>query len=337
MQVDGESIPFQRPANELLLFPDYPHNFDAWEIDRQTLSLGVADARKAAVTVESSGPLCASVAFQRPLGKKSAVTIRYRLDAGDSALSIAYDIDWQDEHTLLKAVFPTGFLGRDARFGAPFGSVKRPQLGGTSAAEAMWEVPASRWAVVADDSESEGFFMVTESKYGFSCRDGALGLSLVRSAKITCEERGDKRGSHPEALRRTLAPHVFSDIGSHHIAIAIGKFDPQSPREEHPAALADLLFTPPLEYRGAAADCGFLELTGGDSLQPAWAVPDGPGKWTLRLHETLGRSGEATLHLKKGFRARRVDLSGKPCKGKIARNRIPFSPYKVVSVEISAG
>ena len=336
MQVDGEAIPFQRPANELLLFPDYPHNFDAWEIDRQTLSLGVTDARKAAVTVESPGPLRASVAFRRPLGKMSAVTIRYRLDAGDSALRIEYDLDWQDEHTLLKAVFPTGFLGRDARFGAPFGSVKRPQLGGTSAAEAMWEVPASRWAVVADDSESDGFFVVTESKYGFSCRDGAIGLSLVRSAKITCEERGDKRGSHPEALRRTLAPDVFSDIGSHHIAIAIGKFDPAAPREEHPAALADLLFTPPIEYRGAAADCGFLGLSGGDSLQPAWAVPAGPGKWTLRLHETLGRSGEATLHLKNGFRARRVDLSGKPAKEKIARNRIPFSPYKVVSIEISA-
>lgn len=334
--VDGQPVPFRRPANELVLFPDHPHQFDAWEIDRQTLSLGVADVRPAAATVESAGPLQAVVAFRRPLGKTSSVTVRYRLVAGDPVLRIEYDLDWQEEHTLLKAVFPTEFLGRDARFGAPFGSVKRPQLGGTPAAEAMWEVPASRWAVVGDDSESAGFFVVTEAKYGFSCRDGALGLSLVRSAKITSEDRGFKRGSHPEPLRRTLAPNVLSDIGRHRIPIAVGAFDPGAPREEHPAALADLLFTPPLEYSGEALDCGFLGITGGDSLQPAWAMPCGPGKWTLRLHETLGRSGEAALHLKTGLKARRVDLSGKPTREKIVGGRIRFSPYKVIGVEISS-
>lgn len=335
LAVDGEEVPFKRPANEFVLFPEYPHQFDAWDIDRQALSLGVADVRAAAATVESAGPLRAVVAFRRPLGKKSSVTVRYLLGAGDSALGIEYDLDWQEEHMLLKAVFPTGFLGRDARFGAPFGSVKRPQLGGTPAAEAMWEVPASRWAVVCDDSESAGFFVVTEAKYGFSCRDGALGLSLVRSAKITNEDRGFKKGSHPEPLRRTLAPHIVSDIGRHRIPIAIGAFDPGAPREEHPAALADLLFTPPLEYSGQALDGGFLGLTGGDSLQPAWAVPSGPGKWTLRLHETLGRSGEATIQLKNGLKARRVDLSGNPTKEKIVGGRIRFSPYKVIGVEIS--
>jgi alpha-mannosidase len=335
LEVDGEMVPFQGAANELFLFPDHPHQFDAWEIDRQTMSLGVADSQTASGTIEASGPQHSSIAFHRPLGKKSSITIRYLLDAGESALRIEYDLDWQEEHVLLKAVFPTDYLGRDARFGAPFGSVKRPQLSGSPLAEAMWEVPASRWAVVCDDSESAGFFVVTEAKYGFSCREGSLGLSLVRSAKITNEDRGFSRGSHPEPLRRTLAPNVLSDIGRHRISIAIGKFDPDAPREEHPSALADLLFTPPLEYSGRAVDCGFLGLTGGDSLQPAWAIPAGPGKWILRLHETLGRHGETTLHLHKGFKARRVDLQGKPTKEKIVANRLRFSPYKVISVEIS--
>lgn len=335
LRVDGAPVPFRHPANQLILFPEHPHQFEAWDIDRQSLTLGVADDRKATATIQNSDPLSTSISYRRPLGKMSSVTIRYRLEAGDSALRIEYDLDWQEEHMLLKAVFPTEFLGRDARYGAPFGSVKRPQLGGTPAAEAMWEVPASRWAVVGDDSESEGFFVVTEAKYGFSCRDGALGLSLVRSAKITNEDRGDKRGSHPEPLRRTLSPHVLSDIGAHRIVIAVGKFDPDAPREEHPAARAELLSAPLLEYSGRPVDCGFLGLAGGESLQPVWAAPAGPGKWILRLHETLGRSGEAVLQLKKGFQARRVDLSGKPTKEKITGNRLRFSPYKVISVEVS--
>ena len=45
-------------------------------------------------------------------------------------------------------------------------------------------MPASRWAAVADETEHEGLFVVTEASYGFSCRDGELGLSLVRSAAV---------------------------------------------------------------------------------------------------------------------------------------------------------
>jgi alpha-mannosidase len=337
LAVDGVRVPFEKPANEFILFPERPHAFPAWDIDRQALSLGKADARKAEATVSVGDAFHAEVAFARPLGKASHVTTRYRLAAGSPVLEIVYDLDWHEEHALLKAVFPTAFLGRDARFAAPFGSVRRPQLGGSVSAEAMWEVPASRWAVVSDDSESEGFYVVTEAKYGFSCRDGQLGLSLVRSAAITNEDRGQKRGSHPEPIRRTLSPQVVSDIGRHRIVVGIGRFDPSAPRHEHPSALADTLFTPVQSYVGGAMDAGFLGLEGGDSLQPVWAKPLAPGKWVLRLHETLGRSGGAGLRLADGWTARQVDLSGKPIgSGKTIR-RILFSPYKVVSVEISRG
>jgi len=335
LAVDGVRVPFQKPANEFYLFPERPHAFPAWDIDRQALSLGKADPRKAAVSVNDADPLRGEVAFTRPLGAKSTVTVHYRLAAGGAALEILYSIDWQEEFMLLKALFPTAFMGGSARFGAPFGSVRRPQLGGALSAEAMWEVPASRWAIVSDDSETEGFSIVTEAKYGFSCRDGSLGLSLLRSAEITAEARGHTRGGHPEPIRRTLSPHLVSDIGHHEIAIAIGRFDPAAPRHEHPAALAEILFTPVLEYAGGPRDCGLLGLDGGASLQPVWARPLAPGRWVLRLHETLGRSGEARLSLAKGWRARRVDLSGNPVGRAKSIRVIPFSPYKVVSIEIS--
>lgn len=328
LQIDGRSLPFTGPANELVLHPEHPHFFEAWDIDRQALSLGRADSRKARAEVLRNG-----VAFHRPLGKKSHLTVHYTLEPGSPVLRIAYDLDWQEPHMLLKAVFPTGFLGRDARHGAPYGSVRRPQLGGSLSAEAMWEVPTSRWSIVTDDNESEGLFLATEAKYGVSCREGVLGLSLVRSAKITAEERGHRRGAHPEPLRRTLAPHVVSDIGRHSISIAIGRFHAHAPRAEHPAALADLLFTPPVEYRGPARSCGFLGLEGGDSLQPAWAMPVAKNRWVLRLHETLGRSGTARLRLAPGWSARRVDLSGTPL-GPTSTS-VRFSPYKIVSLEIA--
>lgn len=334
LKVDGVPVPWTGPANELWLYPDHPHRFEAWEIDRQTLSLGRPEVRPADAVVQAVSPGRATLEFSRPLGRRSRVTVRYTLEAGQPVLGIAYELDWQEENTLLKAVFPTGFNGHDARFGAPFGSARRPQAGGSLASEAMWEVPMSRWCVVSDDAESEGFFVVTEAKYGASCRNGTLGLSLVRSALITSEDRGARAGSHPETIRRTLSPHVCSDIGTHHIALAVGRFDPASPRAEQPAALADILFTPPLPYRGGPVSCGFLGLDGGESLQPSWAQPEEGGAWVLRLHETLGRSGTVRLRAAPGWRLSRVDLSGKR-RGALPGGKLAYRPYEVVSVQFA--
>jgi len=330
--IDGRDQPFTAQANTFVICPDHPHFYEARDIDRQALALGKVDHRKADVAINADA---GDVAFTRPLGKNSRVTVRYRLDPGSPVLRVAYNIDWQEPHTLLKTIFPTSYLGHDARFGTPFGSVRRPQLPGSQTDEARWEVPASRWAVVTDDAESAGFAVITEAKFGFSSRDGLLGLSLVRSAKITGEERGAIRSAHPESIRRTTAPHVCSDIGQQHIEIALGRFDPHAPREEQPAALAELLFTPPVSYRGPACASGYLGLKGGESLQPVWAKPLAPGQWVLRLHETLGRSGSAQLQLSPGWTAQRVNLCGQTFLPPIKGQRIDFKAYQIVSLHLS--
>ena len=329
--VDGVATPFTAPANELWLYPDQPHRFEAWEIDRHTLSIGRVERRPARVSIESPGAGRAGILFTRPLGQKSQIAIRYTLEAGQPVLGIEYELDWQEKATLLKAVFPTAFTGRDARFGSPYGSVGRSQSGGDPSSEALWEVPMSRWCALTDDGESEGFFLVTEAKYGVTCRHGCMGLSLVRSALITSEDRGAKAGSHPETIRRTLAPSLFSDIGQQRIALAVGRFDPMAPRAEQPAALADILFTPPIVYRGGPVSCGFLGLQGGESLQPSWAKPEPDGAWVLRLHETLGRRGTVHVQAAPGWHLTRVNLSGES-RGSLKRGTLSFRPYEVISI-----
>jgi alpha-mannosidase len=333
ISVDGTPIALSGPGNELILFPDFPHIFEAWDIDREALSLGKPDHRKAAGRVLTSHPLRSEIVFERLLGKSSHIAVHYILEAGSPVLQMEYHISWHEPNALLKAAFPTRYLGRHARFGTPYGSVRRPQLGGDIQAEAMWEVPGSRWAAVTDDCESAGLFVVTAAKYGFACRDGTLAPSLVRSARITMEERGAVRGTHPESIRRTMSPNVLSDIGNHRITMAIGRFDPAAVREEQPAALAEIQFTPAIEYSGPARDCGFIGIEGGESLQPAWAVPGKQRSWVLRLHETLGRSGSARVLLAENFTAQQVDLSGNPIGPK--GTTIEFRAYQIVSLKIS--
>lgn len=324
--VDGQSVAMAQPLGGLVVYPDHPHAYPAWDIDRATLANPHPVTSAATVTLESAEDDVAVLAFAKPVTEKSSVVIRYRLEAGASALQVEYDLDWQDYDTLLKVLFPTDYQGRNARYGHPYGSVLRSQQPGEERDEAQWEVCASRWAAVCDDTERDGLYVVTQDKYGFTCRAGVLGLSLVRSAGVTNE-----RDNRP--IRRTLWEHPVSDIGRHQIRIALGAYRADLPRAEQPAALADLLYTPAVAYEGGAISTGLVGLDGGDSLQPAWVKPLADGSFVLRLHETLGQRGVLRLALREGWSATAVDLLEKPTNADLS-DGLAYGPYQLISVRI---
>ena len=330
----AEKIPLSRPLGSLVVYPDMPHLFEAWEIDLQTLSLGKAVETSAKATVSGGGAFERTVEFRRKIGAASEIVARYRLDAFQPVLHIEYEIDWHEERTLLKALFPTAFDGRMARFGAPFGSVLRSQQAGPSRDEAMFEGAASRWAIVSDDSESAGLAVITEAKYGFSCREGTLGVSLLRSPSVTGEDPDHKRLFLP-TLRRGGARPQFSDQGTHLIKLALAFHGPSQPRAHLAPALAETLFTPPIACPTATVDAGLLAIEGGESLIPCWAKPadDGNG-WILRLHETLGRRGKARLKLRGGIEGSRLTLA-EDSAGTRINGALEFSPYELISVRIA--
>ena len=324
LSVDGRKVAIKDPLAQLMVFPDHPHAFEAWELDRSTLSEGRLVTGKVLSTEVASTADSASLVFVRMVTEHSKATIRYRLDVDASVMRIEYTIDWQDGDVLLKVLFPTAYNGASARFGGPYGSLLRSQQPGQPYDEAQWEVPGSRWAVVQDDGGQEGFFVVTEAKYGWSCRTGTLGLSLLRSAKIPTGEDGGSRVSATVDVK-------YSDVRTHHIRLAVGLFDPAAPRAELPATLADSLFTPVLPYTGEPIDAGLVDVQGGRSLIPSWAKPEGPASWTLRLHETLGHRGAASLLLKPGWVAHQVDLSGSTVASDAPVRRFTYEPYQMVS------
>ncbi|MEI9999995.1 MAG: glycosyl hydrolase-related protein [Verrucomicrobiota bacterium] len=174
--------------------------------------------------------------------------------------------------------------------------------------------------------------MITEAKYGFSCREGALGVSLLRSPHVTGQDPGHGRLSRRRCGRGPARPD-HSDHGRHVIRLALAAHTPALPREHLAPTLADTLFTPPLAYRGAAVSAGLLGLDGLASVVPAWAKPaaDGEG-WILRLHETLGRRGPVKLRLAEGRQAYRTDLSEATVPRRV--REIAVRPYELVSVHV---
>ena len=312
---------------QLVLYPDHPHAFDVWDIDRSTLSLGQPVEREVDGLIALNDG-CAEAKYRMPLGEKSQIEICYRIRPFSRVLEIEIELDWQDPETLLKLHFPTGYNCSDARYGLPFGSIRRSQQPGQIHDEAQWEVAGSRWATVSDDGETEGLFVVTRENYGWCCSQGNLGLSIVRSPQPPTRSR---IGVETEAG----AKDIYSDIGRHSFSLAVGYQTASTSREEQPAALAEALYAPCLALNSQSKSAGFLGLSGGESLIPYWAMPLGEKGWVLRLHETLGRSGEAYINLEAGFNAYRTDVYGNSPENSAPLSLVEFKPYEVISVLIT--
>jgi alpha-mannosidase len=318
LALSDEPLALTRAAG-FILYHDSPANFDAWDIDHYTLAAGQPVATQLRLAVIESGPLRARLQAESPIGERSRLVVDYVLEADSRYLRTEIRVDWHESNRLLKFHIPTAYRGRWARFGCPFGSIQRPQLPGVSADEAMWEVPASRWAAVTDEG-GNGLAVLTEAKHGFSCRDGDLGLSLLRSPKV---------------------PDANADMGAHSIRFAMGRHEPiTTATVTSTAAAADALFAPILLVEKGAVVSPPFELANLGTLAPSWIVPTRRGDgFILRLHETIGAAGVARLHLRRTPRS--VDLVdflerriGRPPRRRERTFDIPYQPYQVLSVRV---
>lgn len=319
LTIDGMPLPLVAPAG-LRLFHDEPAHYDAWDIDHATSRLGLPLADPGTLSVVASGPLRAIVRGSVAIGNGSSATIDYIVDAGEDLLRVEISVDWRERHRLLRYHLPTGFTGPNARYGLPFGAIDRPQIRGTERDEAMWEVPGSRWAAVLDGSGQEGLAILTEAKFGFACREGDLGLSLLRSP------------THPDEE---------ADQGRHVIRFAIGRYravgDADAPCT---AAAADAAFAPVVSAAGGKPVAAPFTLGDCGSLVPSWVLPSADGKgYIVRFHETAGRSGAVVLELAEDVkRVDSVDFLENvlaPVRRQGRRCRIAYGAYQIVSIRVT--
>ena len=316
--IDGREQRLTAPAG-LMMYHDRPGNFDAWDIDHYSRGTGKPVADKLTLTVIEKGPARAVIRGTGMAGK-SPISIDYVLEAGARHLMVVIAIDWQEEHQLLKYHVRTDYLGRWARFGTPFGSIQRPQLPGVQSDEAMWEVPGARWAAVTDE-DGTGLALLSAAKYGYSCREGDLGLTLLRSPR---------------------EPDPTADIGKHTMVFAVGEHRAVSePTAASTAVAADTLFTPTVVVAGGALNPAPFSFEDLGTLAPSWVLPasDGAG-YIIRLHETNGSTGVAVLHLaNRPASITRVDFLEAKFPGELRKADthtwlVPYKPYEVISILI---
>jgi alpha-mannosidase len=173
-----EAIAAGSCGNQLQAFHDLPKSWDAWNIDadyqQQPYDLGPATS----VRLIEAGPLRATVRVEHAT-KASHFVQDIILYAGVDRVEVANDIDWHEQHILLKAAFPLAASGPNATYEIPYGTIERPTTRNNSFEKARFEVPAIQWADLGDGQH--GFSLLNNSKYGYDAKDNVLRLTLLRS------------------------------------------------------------------------------------------------------------------------------------------------------------
>jgi alpha-mannosidase len=165
-------------GNLLQLHHDDPANWDAWDIDLSYRDSVTDLLELAAQEVELTGPLRASVRFTRRFGG-STLWQRMVLDAGSRVLRFETDVDWQEEHKLLKVAFPVAVRSARATYEIQFGHVERTTHTNTSWDLARFEVCAHRWADLGE--AGYGVALLNDCKYGYDILGSVMRLSLLRA------------------------------------------------------------------------------------------------------------------------------------------------------------
>lgn len=201
LEAGREVIAPEARGNLFQIHPDLPLNFDAWDIDLYYKEQGSDLRGLDRMEIIESHPLRAKVRIERSFGK-SRIVQEIVLSADSRRLDFVTEVDWQEEHRLLKVAFPVDILSPRATYEIQFGHLERPTHYNTSWDLARFEVCAHKWA---DLSEADyGVALLNDCKYGYDIYGNVMRLSLLRSP--TAPDPKADRGRH--RFTYSLLPHA---------------------------------------------------------------------------------------------------------------------------------
>ncbi|MHB2024066.1 MAG: alpha-mannosidase, partial [Mycobacteriales bacterium] len=327
---DLESVWDKAASRELLaatvdlqLLVDTPRNWDAWDIDREAFASAEPVRTAATVQLVETGPLRAAIRVTRQVGERSAATCTWSITAGQRRLDLALDLNWQEDHRLLKLAVPIAVQTTTATCEVAWGQANRPLHRNTSWEQARFEICAHRWVDVAEPGF--GVALLNDGRYGHDVSmrpDGSgslLRLSLLRAP--TWPDPTVDRGSH--RIRVALRPHGADLTGVRADAAALNSV-------RHCRAL-------PVQP-GDLPACGQLVRARPDSVHVTAVKPaDGAAAAVaVRVFETAGDRAAVELdgHLIRGSWCRADLLETPLTQWQPVPVSFPLAPFEIATILI---
>lgn len=313
------------PLNQLVLYEDVPHMWDAWDID-PTYEDKASPVEHEPETIEivEDGPLRAAVRVTRTMGRSSRIVQTYVIEAASPRLDILTTVDWRESRALLRAIFPTSVVSPRATYEIQFGHIERPTRRNSSWDAAKFEVCAHRWMDLSEPGA--GLALLNDGKYGHSCHEGVMGLSLLRSPHHP--DAGADVGSHE--FTYSLMPHDgdWRAAGVDREAEALNTpliAYPLNPDEEGPLGRA----WSPIELvcngsAGVAVSAFKLAEDGKGLVLRLWECRGGRGTLSIRWNLPAG-SVRATDLLERDADGEGLSHSG-------GVTTVPLRPFQIVTL-----
>lgn len=195
--------------NKLVSYEDRPLNWDAWDIDiyydKRERIVDQANSKLEVTTTEFETVVKVELAHFN-----STIIQQITIDNNNKRIDIKHDVDYRDDHRLLRVLFETDIRATDARFDIQSGNVKRPTHRNTSWDMQKFEVLGHKWADISNNSY--GVSILNDCKYGYSAYDSTIGLTLIKAA--TYPDKTQDIGNH--VYTYSIYPHsgdvLTSDI-----------------------------------------------------------------------------------------------------------------------------
>lgn len=198
-------------GNRLQMLDDRPTAWDAWNIGLTGREFPV---KFVSLDVVEQGPvravLRAKFTYRKPGTTAAHPTVDFPTTFFEQDI-VLYDkleridfvtrVDWWEEKTMLKVLFPLAEEDTSATYEIPFGTIMRSTQLRNSVDSAQYEVASHRWADLS--SASYGVSLLNRSKYGYDCKGTNMRLSLLRSP-LWPDPTAD-RGKH--IIEYALYPH----------------------------------------------------------------------------------------------------------------------------------
>lgn len=259
----------QERGNVLQLFEDKPLRFDAWDIDLfyQEKMKEITGIKGIEVIEENAIRMV--IRFKWKFNR-SEIQQDMVLYANNRRIDFVTEVDWHEQHQLLKAAFPVEIRANEATYDVQFGNVKRPTHWNTSWDYARFETVGHQWADLSE--RGYGVSLLNDCKYGYDIKDSTMRLTLLKGA--TYPDHSQDQGIHN--FTYSLLPHEGDWVEGSTVRQA---WDLNSPLSH---------------LKGKAADeaKSLIQLSADHVMIDAVKKAEDEDRLVLRLHEFTGKRGK---------------------------------------------